>query len=263
MKDVVQATTECLAIRVVNYSYVEVKFMSWLKPFPVPAILGVALSCLAMLLCASPLAAQNNANNFLFLLASGFLCDPGEASACPATAKSNQGDSYEMSGAGTLEVQGKSATAAGTYTHRSPSGNVLEAGVWLAGELVSFNSYGAAPNARPRQGWASGTALFALKRLLMPSGPVPTGGLAVLRIRFVPLQGPSRNAVLQVNCALGDVPRERSVEGIRLSIEGNANDFSEEGSGRVMFLSTRPEVSAAVKAPPQGTIQDAGELPKN
>ena len=237
--------------------------MSWLKPFPVPAILGVALSCLAMLLCASPLAAQNNANNFLFLLASGFLCDPGEASACPATAKSNQGDSYEMSGAGTLEVQGKSATAAGTYTHRSPSGNVLEAGVWLAGELVSFNSYGAAPNARPRQGWASGTALFALKRLLMPSGPVPTGGLAVLRIRFVPLQGPSRNAVLQVNCALGDVPRERSVEGIRLSIEGNANDFSEEGSGRVMFLSTRPEVSAAVKAPPQGTIQDAGELPKN
>ena len=263
MKDVVQATTECLAIRVVNYSYVEVKFMSWLKPFPVPAILGVALSCLAMLLCASPLAAQNNANNFLFLLASGFLCDPGEASACPATAKSNQGDSYEMSGAGTLEVQGKSATAAGTYTHRSPRGNVLEAGVWLAGELVSFNSYGAAPNARPRQGWASGTALFALKRLLMPSGPVPTGGLAVLRIRFVPLQGPSRNAVLQVNCALGDVPRERSVEGIRLSIEGNANDFSEEGSGRVMFLSTRPEVSAAVKAPPQGTIQDASELPKN
>jgi hypothetical protein len=97
----------------------------------------------------------------------------------------------------------------------------------------------------------------------MGSGPVPTGGLAVLRIRLFPLQSPSRNAVLQVNCALGDVPRERSVEGIRLSIEGNANDFSEEGSGRVMFLSTRPEGSAAVKAPPQETTPDAGELPKN
>ena len=237
--------------------------MCRLKPFPVPAIVGLALPCLAILLCASPLAAQNNDNNFLFLLASGFLCDPGESSACPAAAKSNQGDSYELSGAGTLEVQSKSVRAAGTYTHRSPSGNVLETGVWLAGELLSFNSYGAAPNALPRQGWATGPALFALKRLPMSSGPVPTGGLAVLRIRLLPLQGPSRNAVLQVNCALGDVPRERSVEGIRLSMEGNANDFSEEGSGRVMFLSTRPEVSAAVKASPQETTQDAGEPPKN
>jgi hypothetical protein len=225
--------------------------VSRLKSFSVPVIIGVALPCLAILLCASPLAAQNNDNNFLFLLASGFLCDPGGASACPATAKSNQGDSYEMSGAGTLEVQNNSVRAAGTYTHRSPSGDVLETGVWLAGELVSFHSYGAAPNARPRQGWPSAPALLALKRLPMPSGPVPTGGLAVLRIRLVPLQGPSRNAVLQVNCALGDVPRERSVEGIRLSIEGNANGFSEEGSGRVMFLSTRPEVNLTAKTPPQ------------
>ena len=137
--------------------------------------------------------------------------------------------------------------------------------MWLAGDLLSFNSYGAAPNALLRQGWASGPALFAVKRWRwpVPSGPVPTGGLAVLRIRLLPLQGPSRNAVLQVNCALGDVPRERSVEGIRLSIEGNASDFSEEGSGRVMFLATRPEVSVTVKAPAQETTQDDDEPPKN
>ena len=239
--------------------------MPRLKPISVLAIVGVALPCLAMLLCASRAVAQNNGGNFLFLVAPGFLCDPGEASACPATAKSNQGDSYEMTGAGTLEVQSKSVRAAGTYTYRSHSGNVLEAGVWLAGELLSFNSYGAEPNALLRQGWASDPALFPLKRWRWPvhSGPVPTGGLAVLRIRLLPLQGPSRNAVLHVNCALGDVPRERSVDGIRLSIEGNASDFSEEGSGRVMFLATRPEVSAAVKAPAQETTQDAGEPPKN
>ena len=143
-----------------------------------------------------------------------------------------------MTGAGTLEVQSKSVRAAGTYTQRSHSGNVLETGLWLAGELLSFNSYGAAPNALLRQGWASSPALFALKRWrwLVPSGPMPPGGLAELRIRLLALQGPSRNAVLQVNCALGDVPRERSVEGIRLSMEGNASDFSEEGSGRVMFF---------------------------
>jgi len=212
--------------------------MSRLKPSPLCAIVGVALPCFAILLCALPAVAQSSGSNFLFLLASGFLCDPGEASACPATAKSNQGDSFEITGAGTLEVQSKSVKAAGTYTHRSPNGNVLETGVWLAGELLSFNSYGAAPQALPRQGWPSGPALLALKRVSMPSGSVPIGGLAVLRIRLLPLQGPSRNAVLQLNCALGDVPRERSVEGIRLSIEGNANDFSEEGSGRVMFLTT-------------------------
>jgi hypothetical protein len=237
--------------------------MPRLKPFPSPTFAGVALRCLAILLCASTLAAQSSDNNFLLLLASGFLCDPGDASACPATAKSNQGDSYEMSGAGTLEAQGKSVRAAGSYTHRSPSGNVLDTGIWLAGELVSFTSYGATPNALPRQGWASGPALFALKRLPMPPGPLPTGGLAVLRIRLVPLQGRSRNAVLQVNCALGAVPRDQSVEGIRLSVEGDANDFSEEGSGRVMFLSMRPEVSAAVKTPRQETSQNADQPAKN
>ena len=237
--------------------------MSTLKPFQVFATVGVALLCLAIVLCASPLSAQNNDSNFLFLLASGFLCDPGAASACPATAKSNQGDSYEMVGAGTLEVQSKSVRAAGTYTHRSPSGNVLATGVWLAGELLSFNSYGTTPNAPPRQGWASGPAPLGIKRLPRRSGPVPTGGLAVLRIRLVPLQGPSRNAVLQVNCAMGDVPRERSVEGIRLSIDGNADEFSEEESGRVMFLSTRPEVSAAVEVPRQGTAQSADQPHEN
>jgi hypothetical protein len=65
--------------------------MSWLKPFSSPAIVGVALRFLAILLCASPLAAQSNDNNFLFVLASGFLCDPSAASACPATAKSSNG----------------------------------------------------------------------------------------------------------------------------------------------------------------------------
>jgi hypothetical protein len=63
--------------------------------------------------------------------------------------------------------------------------------------------------------------------------------------------------VLQVNCTLGEVPRERSVEGIRLSFEGNQNEFSEEVGGRVMFLSTRPEVSAPAKTTPQDAPPEA------
>jgi hypothetical protein len=123
------------------------------------------------------------------------------------------------SGAGTLNTQSKSVQAAGTYTHKSPNGNVLETGVWIAGELVSFDSYGVAPGALRRQGVGLGPHPLGHKRLSMSFGVMPTGGLAVFRIRLLAMSGVTKNAVLQVNCAVGDVPRERSVEGIRITFE--------------------------------------------
>ena len=225
--------------------------MSNRRAFSILTMTRVVVPCLAICLLAFPAAAQGNNGNYIFLLASGMLCDPGDSSACPATAKATQGDSYEMSGAGTFDAQNKSVKAAGTFTHRSPNGNVLETGVWLGGELVSFDSYGAAPGALPRLGLPFGPVPFGPKHLPMLSSPMPTGGLAVFRIRLLPMSGPSRTAVLQVNCALGDVPHERSVEGIRLTLEKNGGEFSEEVSGRVMFLTTRAEVSAPAKAAEQ------------
>ncbi len=53
---------------------------------------------------------------------------------------------------GTLATQSKSVTAAGTYTRKSSSGTVLETGIWIASELVSFDSYGIAPGALMRGG---------------------------------------------------------------------------------------------------------------
>jgi len=41
---------------------------------------------------------------------------------------------------------------------------------------------------------------------------MPAGGLAVLRIRLLPVLGLAKNATLQVNCALGKVPPEHQVE---------------------------------------------------
>jgi len=191
-----------------------------------------------MVLLTFPVVAQNDSSNYIILLASGFLCDSGDSSICPATARSNQGDSYELSGAGMFNTQNNSVKATGTYTHKSPNGNTVERGVWLARELLKFDSYGTAPDALGRPGIA--LAPVGPKRFMMPTDPMPTGGLAVFRIRLVPMRGPSRTAVLQVNCALGDVPRERSVEGIRLVFEDNGNDFSEEVGGGVMFLSMGP-----------------------
>jgi hypothetical protein len=234
-----------------------------LRALSIRFITVAAVPGLAMFLCAPPATAQSASANYTFLIATGFLCDPGDSSTCPATAKSGNDDSYELSGAGTFDAQNKSVKAAGTFTHKSPNGNALETGVWIASELVSFDSYGVAPGALMRFGAAFGPAPLGPRRMPMFSGPMPTGGLAVFRIRLLPMQGASKTAVLQVNCALGDVPRERSVEGIRLTLEGNGGEFSEEVSGHVMFLSMRPEVSAPVKKPQQEPAPDSRETPRN
>ena len=159
-----------------------------------------------------------------------------------------------MSGAGTLTTQGKSVTAAGTFTCKSSSGNVVEAGVWIASELVSFDLYGIVPGVLMREGRALGPpqfghAPFASGGRGMFSGSMPAGGLAVLRIRLLPVLGVARNATLQVNCALGKVPPAHSVEGIRLTIEGGDAEFDEEISGRALFLLNRIAASSTAKEP--------------
>jgi hypothetical protein len=216
---------------------------------------------LILFLCAGSVEAQNRSASYTFVVASGFLCDPGDSVSCPAVAKSANGDNYEIGGAGTFDSQSKAVQAAGTFSHKAPNGNVLEMGVWTASELVSFDSYGIAPGALRQKGLPLGPQPF-FRRSPMSTGSMPTGGLGVFRIRLLPMSGATRTAVLQVNCALGEVPGERSVEGIRLTLEGNANEFSEEVSGRVMFLSMRPEVSSPVKMPQQEPQSDSAEPPQ-
>jgi hypothetical protein len=204
---------------------------------------------LATFLFAIPARAQRNNGDYLFFIGSGFLCQANDSSACPAVAKSADDSTYELSGAGTLAPQSKSVTAAGTFTHKSADGMVLETGVWVASELASFDSYGIAPGALMREGRALGPPPFGPKRVPMFSGSMPTGGRAVLRIRLLPVLGFAKNATLQVNCALGKVPPEHLVEGIRLTFEGGGVEFDEEVSGRALFLLTRPGASTAAKAP--------------
>ena len=223
------------------------------KLFPRVFITCVAVPTLALFLGAGPARGQSSSANYVFLVAAGVLCDSADSSACPAVVKSANGDSYELSGVGTLTTQSKSVTAAGTFTHKSSSGNVVETGVWVANELVSFDSYGIAPGALMREGRALGPPQYGPSQLGprglgILSGPMPAGGLAVLRIRLLPMLGFARNATLQVNCALGKVPSEHAVEGIRLAFEKGGAEFDEEISGRAMFLLTRAGTTAAAKA---------------
>ena len=205
--------------------------MSNQNVFSTLVVKRVTVASLAVLLGAGLARSQNNSFNYTFLMGSGFLCDPGGSATCPAAVKSVNGDSYKISGAGTFDTQNKSVKAAGTFTHKSTNGTVLETGVWIASELVRFDSYGIAQGALLHKERALGPAPFGPKLLPMSSGLMPTGGLAVFRIRLLPMSGPSRTSVLQVNCALGNVPRERSVEGIRLTSEKSGTEFSEEVGG--------------------------------
>lgn len=92
----------------------------------------VAVLSLILFLCGGLARGQISSANYTFVMASGFLCNSGDSGSCPAIAKSAIGDSYEISGAGTFDLQNKSVRAAGTFIHKSTNGNVLETGVWTA-----------------------------------------------------------------------------------------------------------------------------------
>jgi hypothetical protein len=209
----------------------------------------VALPALTLFLAITPAIAQTSNSDYILLVGSGFLCDSSDSSACPAVVKSAEGASYELSGAGTFAAQRKLVTAAGTYTHKSSGGDVLETGIWVASELVSFDFYGIAPGALMREGRALGPPQFGPMRMGMFSGPMAAGGRAVLRIRLLPMLGFAKTATLQVNCALGKVPDEHQTEGIRLAFEGRGAEFNEEISGRALFLLMRPGAGTAAKPP--------------
>lgn len=226
-------------------------------------VVWVAVPSLAMFLGAGPAKAQSNTSNYTFVLASGFVCDSGDAATCPAIVKSANDETYEMSGAGTFNAQSKSVLVTGTFTHKSSDGTVLETGVWIVSELISFDSYGITPAPLLSSGRAFGTLKFGPKGLPIVFGSMPTGGLAVFRIRLLPMSGPSKTAMLQANCALGKVPAGRQTEGIRLTLEGSGTEFSLEVSGRVIFLSMRPEIIAPVKTPQQEPASQASEPPSS
>jgi hypothetical protein len=204
---------------------------------------------LALFIVPIPAMAQSNSADYILLIGSGFLCDSGDSSACPVVVKSAQGDSFEMSGVGTLSTPRKSITATGTFTHKSPNGNTIETGVWVASELVSFDSYGIAPGALTQEGRVFGSPQFGPRRMPMLARPMPAGGLAVVRVRLLPMSGPPKTATVQVNCALGKVPDEHPTEGIRLVFEGVGEEFDQEISGRTIFILTRPGADPAAKPP--------------
>src|SRR5258708_39545405 len=175
----------------------------------------VVAPILTLFLGTAPLNAQNPAPEYTFVVASGFVCESGN---CPAAAKSVNGDTYEITGAGTFNAQTKSVSAAGTFTHKIPNGTVIESGVWTSNQLISFDSYGAAPNALRQRGIVAGVPGFRPNLSPMSFNPVPIGGLAVFRIRLLrrttwlwipmPSQTPRRPSLRNSPRRSKDLPRK-------------------------------------------------------
>ena len=193
--------------------------------------------------------------NYNFLIASGFLCDPGDSDACPAVAQAGNGETIEINGAGTLGLAGKSVTAAGSFTEKTPTGDIVTTGVWTATGLVSFQSYGIAPGAllldypKLRTTGPMGRGMMPGPMAGLMAGPLAAGGLAVIRIRLLPDAGSPRDALLRVICAKGKVPADEPSDGVRLAITGGLA-FDEEVNGRTVFLLRRPMPNFARKNAP-------------
>jgi hypothetical protein len=194
------------------------------------------------------------AGNFNFLIASGFLCDQDDGSVCPAVAKADNGETVQITGAGTLDPASKSVAAAGAFTMKAAAGNILATGVWTATGLVSFQSYGLAPGAllaeypqfRAFTPLAMGKGMMPGTMAVLMAGPVAAGGAAVFRIRLLPDAGAPSEALLRVVCAKGKPPENEATDRIQLSITGGPS-FDEEVSGRTMFLLRRPVPNFALK----------------
>jgi hypothetical protein len=230
------------------------------RVFSTLVISGV-MAFLVLVTSASPVLADNAPANYNFLVASGFLCDPNDSTTCPAVARAANGDTIELSGAGTLSLANKSITAGGAFTRKSSTGEIVATGVWTATELLSFKSYGMAPGALMREPQKFRSSRLFPLGLGMLAGPMPAGGLALIGIRMLPDVGRPNEAILQVNCARGKVPPNQQGDGVRLAIQDEGVKFDQKVSGRTVFMLRKPSFNFALKAPVPGA--DVNRKPLN
>lgn len=173
--------------------------------------------------------------NYSFLVGTGSVCSSGEPGGCLAVSRADNGESMEISGAGIFSLPEKSITGAGAFTRKTSNGVVVESGVWIASELVKFQSYGVVPTPLDGQPRFSSPRMraFGFDSL---AGSSRVGGLALIRVRLWPDRGVPKEAFLQVNCALGKVPENQQGDGIRLAVEGEDLKFDQKVSGRTLFM---------------------------
>jgi len=169
--------------------------------------------------------ADSGAGTFLWFAASIPAVCSQDPSFCPDITKAANGDTIEITGAGTLSLHSKSVTGGGTFTQKNAAGTVIALGVFTATDLLSFSDYGTAVPFFP---------------------PNVHGGLAIMRVHLTPSTGGAGvDAILEIDCAInapglltptGEIREVRKeLEGIRLAVHGGPN-FNEHVSGFTVFI---------------------------
>ncbi len=158
--------------------------------------------------------ADSGARSYDYLLGTSVLCGLAP-SACPDIAQAPNGDTVELTGAGTLAIHAKSVTGSGTFVHKDAAGNVKGSGTWTATDLLSFHSYGTSPG--------------------FPSSF--EGGEALIRVHLVSASGLQFDGILWVDCEVGAPPPSGQTEGVRLDVPGVIH-FNKQVSGFTLFIRT-------------------------
>lgn len=167
------------------------------------AIFFVILLALALIPGVRRASSDSGSATFQYLAGGGAICGFFQG-ACPDIASADNGDTIEISGTGMLTVHPNSVGGAGTFKHKDPNGNVLEAGTWTAQELVSFVPY------------------LTLSNNF-------TGGEALIRVRL----SNGSAAILTVTCAIGAPPGH--TEGSTLNIQDVIN-FNKHAGGITLYI---------------------------
>ena len=180
------------------------------------AALFAVLTIFALALTAIVANAAKPSGRFQYLLGTGFLCSlPNTPDPCPDISKADNGDRIELTGQGTFDVNARSITGGGDFTHKNASGTVLASGTWSTLQFIAFQDYG---NGTP-QGLPENTE----------------GGRLVIRVHLSPAGGGAgHDAILQVTCWLG-APPAGAEEGIALAVQ-DAINFNKKVSGVTVYV---------------------------
>lgn len=149
-----------------------------------------------------------------YLIGTDFLCGLGP-DVCPDIARAPNGDTFEVTGSGSIGLHPKSVSGGGTFVHKDASGAVLGSGTWTATGLIAFKPFG--QDGSFPEGFSGGHALMAIS--LDPGDP----------------GGPTIPAGLQVDCDLGTNPPGLS-EGVKVLIPAAHIAFNGKVSGGNIFI---------------------------
>ncbi|MBI3282633.1 hypothetical protein HYZ70_00980 [Candidatus Curtissbacteria bacterium] len=186
------------------------------KIMPLIAVVTFVVS-LFLVPFSNQVSANHQTGKLNYLIGTGVLCGLPEPNPCPAISMAKNGDTIEVAGEGTIDLDAKSVTGGGTFVHKDEDGNVLGSGDWHAMDLVNFRSWGTQDD--------------------VPAGF--EGGRAKIRIHLAPSGGGEGFfATMRVICAIGDFPESaHDQEGIELNIRRGPN-FKEQVSGLTLFIRT-------------------------